>query len=495
MALLHFLFTFHHLLSTIMKRAELVLNIISVPLDALMLLLAAWASYESRYQFTSWSWVGPVKYDLALPSFLVTAVTVIPVLLLLFVFVGLYNIRGARRLPWQLGRIFTGVSVGLFLVMFLFFFKQQLFPSRFIILAAWGFAIVFVFAGRALEQLVQQWLFRAGKGLHHVVVVNGTNTDSQMIQDSLRNPRWGMKVVKELDYSDKVIEQLEGLYGTKKVDEIIQANPTLTDADNLKLLEFARGKGMAFSYVPNVFDVQRNVREVFDYNGVPLISIKNTPLDGWGRVAKRIVDIVGSSVALLLLSPVYLILFIAVRAGSPGPAIYPQIRGGKDKDFWFYKFRSMYTHMSDGLGGKEADEWRAAMWKQNDRGGSDSPFLKIKNDPRVTPVGKFIRKTKLDEIPQFWNVFRGDMSLVGPRAHMLEEVERYRSRYRRMFSIKPGIFGVSQIAQMSWPDLPFDEEIRLNTYYIENWSLWMDISVLFKSAYQIVFGAKPKENY
>jgi hypothetical protein len=117
-----------------MKRAELVFNIISVPLDALMLLLAAWASYESRYKFTSWSWVGPVKYDLALQSFLVTAATVIPVLLLLFVSVGLYNIRGARRLSWQLGRIFLGVSVGLFFVMALFFFKPQLFPSRFIIL-------------------------------------------------------------------------------------------------------------------------------------------------------------------------------------------------------------------------------------------------------------------------------------------------------------------------------------------------------------------------
>ena len=147
------------------------------------------------------------------------------------------------------------------------------------------------------------------------------------------------------------------------------------------------------------------------------------------------------------------------------------------------------------VGGEEAEKFREQLWEKNDRGGKDAPFLKIKDDPRVTRVGRILRKTKLDELPQFWNVFRGDMSLVGPRAHVLDEVARYRSRYRRMFSIKPGIFGVSQIAQMAWPDLPFDEEIRLNTYYIENWTLWMDISVLFKSAYQIVFGAKPKENY
>lgn len=476
-----------------MKRSELLFNIFSLPLDAVMLLMAAWAAFSSRVHFTDL--VGPVQYELVLSDFLLTAVSLIPVLLLMFAVLGLYNIRGVRKFDWQLGRIVTGISLGLFLVMVLFFFNTQLFPSRFIILASWGYAIAFVVFGRVLLQVVQQFLFRAGKGLHYVVIVNGTHTDSQIIQDSLKNPKWGLKVVKELSFSEATLSELEALYDAHRLDEIMQANPTLTDQQNLQLLEFARSKGLAYSYVPNVFDVQRNVREVFDYHGVPLISIKNTPLDGWGKVAKRIMDIVLSGAAMLVLSPVYLTLFIAVRVGSPGPAIYPQIRGGKDKDFWFYKFRSMYTHMSDGLGGEEADKIRAELWKKNDRGGEESPFLKIKNDPRITPVGRFIRKTKLDEIPQFWNVFRGDMSLVGPRAHMLEEVERYRSKYRRMFSIKPGIFGVSQIAQMSWPDLPFEEEIRLNTYYIENWSLWLDVKTLFKSAYLIFFGKKPKEDY
>ena len=110
-------------------------------------------------------------------------------------------------------------------------------------------------------------------------------------------------------------------------------------------------------------------------------------------------------------------------------------------------------------------------------------------------VGRFLRRSKLDEIPQFWNVFRGDMSMVGPRAHVLDEVERYRSRYRRMFSIKPGIFGLSQIAQVSWPDLTFEEEIKLNTFYIENWSLWLDIKILAKSFWLLFFAKKPKEDY
>jgi FlaA1/EpsC-like NDP-sugar epimerase len=137
-----------------MKKSELIFNTLSLPLDAGMLLLAAYTAYESRYYFTSW--VGPVRYDLALHNFILTALAVTPVLLFIFACFGLYNIRGARKMSVQGFKVFASVSLGLFLVMILFFFDQQLFPSRFIILAAWGYAIAFVFVGRALEQLVQQ---------------------------------------------------------------------------------------------------------------------------------------------------------------------------------------------------------------------------------------------------------------------------------------------------------------------------------------------------
>jgi lipopolysaccharide/colanic/teichoic acid biosynthesis glycosyltransferase len=204
-----------------------------------------------------------------------------------------------------------------------------------------------------------------------------------------------------------------------------------------------------------------------------------------------------SSICLVLTSPVFLIIWIAIKLDSPGKAIYLAKRGGRGTDFEFYKFRSMYSHLSvgDSYGGQTAEEIRKNLWQKNNRGGLEGPFLKIKDDPRVTKVGRFLRKTKLDEIPQFWNVLKGDMSMVGPRAHVLDEVQKYRDRYQRMFSIKPGIFGTSQIAQMSWEDLPFEEEIKLNTFYIENWSLWLDIKILAKSFWLLFFEVKQKDNY
>lgn len=475
-----------------MKRAELIFNMISLPLDGVMLFLAGLVSFYIRVNA---SFVGPIIYKLDLSDFLVLAAKIIPILLVFFVFAGLYNLRGNRKITKDFMKIFMAVSVGLFFVIVLFFFNQSIFPSRFIILSSWGLSIVFVFVGRLILRVIQVLMFANGYGLHKLVLINGNGTESKFIQRILLDSRYGYKIVKKVSYGEGTISELDELFSEEKFDEIIQINPSLPESANLRLLDFAKNKGLLFSFVPNLFEVQRNVVEIQDFKGIPVINIKNTPLDGWGKVVKRMVDLTVSAMAMIILSPVYLLIFFAVKIDSKGPAIYPALRGGCGKDFWFYKFRSMQAHLSPGLGGEEAEKFRQQLWEKNDRGGKDAPFLKVKNDPRVTRVGRIIRKTKLDEIPQFWNVFKGDMSLVGPRAHVLDEVDRYRNKYQRMFSIKPGIFGVSQIAQISWPDLPFDEEIRLNTYYIENWSLWLDMKVLIQSFYYLFLAKKPKENY
>jgi exopolysaccharide biosynthesis polyprenyl glycosylphosphotransferase len=478
-----------------MKKSELYFNLASVPVDGIMLLLAGIAAFYLRQEQSIIA--KPIIYDLRIAEFVHLSYKIIPILLIIFAMLGLYNLRGTRKLLHEFGKVVIGTSLALLIVMLLFFFDQTLFPSRFIILATWGLGILLVMFGRLILKTIQMVQFKRGNGLHKLVIVNGNGSNAALIENVYRNKKYGYKVIAEMEYDDAIFDHLEKLYEDGQVDEVLQANPTLGDDVNLKLVQFARNKGLEFSFVPNLFEVQRNAIETYNVSGVPVISLKNTPLDGWGKVAKRILDIVASFICLILTAPVFLIIYAAIKIDSPGKVIYSALRGGNGKDFLFYKFRSMYSHLSvgDGYGGEEAEKVRQELWKKNDRGGADGPFLKIKHDPRVTRVGRFLRKTKLDEIPQFWNVLKGDMSMVGPRAHVLDEVDRYRNRYGRMFSIKPGIFGISQIAQVSWPDLPFEEEIKLNTYYIENWSLWLDIKILAKSFYLLFISKKPKEDY
>jgi exopolysaccharide biosynthesis polyprenyl glycosylphosphotransferase len=421
---------------------------------------------------------------------------VIPVLIIIFALFGLYNLRGTRKFWQEFSKIVVGESLGLLFVILLFFFNQSIFPSRFIILATWGTGIILVFLGRAVLRQIQKMLFSQNIGLHKLVIVSGAQS-VPVIEQVYKNKRYGYEVAAELEYRADIFTRLEKMLGENRVDEILQADSSLDDEANLKLVQFARNNGLSFSFVPNLFEVQRNAVEMSELKGIPVIALKNTPLDGWGRVVKRLADIVLSSICLILTSPFFLLIAIVIKIDSKGKIIYSAKRGGKGKDFTFYKFRTMFSHLSvgDEYGGFEAEKVRNELWKKNDRGGADGPLLKIKHDPRVTPVGRFLRKTKLDEIPQFWNVLIGDMSMVGPRAHVLDEVGRYRNRYRRMFSIKPGVFGMAQIAQVSWPDLPFEEEISLNTYYIENWSVWLDVKILAKSFWLICFGAKSKEDY
>lgn len=253
---------------------------------------------------------------------------------------------------------------------------------------------------------------------------------------------------------------------------------------------------MQFSFVPNLFEVQRNVIELNNLKGVPVISLKNTPLDGWGKAMKRSLDIIVSSICLVITSPLFLILAIAIKLDSKGPVIYKAERCGRGKNFQFYKLRSMYAHLSVGekYGKDEAKKILEELIQVNSENRS-GPLWKIKDDPRVTKVGKFIRRTKLDEIPQFYNVLKGDMSMVGPRPHVPEQVDQYKATNGRVLSIKPGIFGFTQIAQSNWPTLPFEEEIRLDTYYIENWSIWMDLGILIKSFLLLFWDKKSKDNY
>ena len=222
---------------------------------------------------------------------------------------------------------------------------------------------------------------------------------------------------------------------------------------------------------------------------MPVIRLRATPLDGWGKVVKRITDIIVSLVGLVAFSPIFLLISFAIRINSRGPIFFHQLRGSSFHSFQFYKFRSMHAELSEGT--PQGDRIRRQLELQNTRHG---PYVKIKNDPRVTAVGRFLRRTKLDELPQLWHILRGQMSLVGPRVHMIKEVQKFENDYKKIFVIKPGATGLAQINQFYNPELPFEEEIKLDLFYIENWSMWLDVYIIFKTLFLLVTKS-PNEDY
>jgi exopolysaccharide biosynthesis polyprenyl glycosylphosphotransferase len=205
-----------------------------------------------------------------------------------------------------------------------------------------------------------------------------------------------------------------------------------------------------------------------DIAGIPLIDVVESPLQGLNFLLKRFLDVVFALLALLVLSPLFILVSLAIRLDSTGPIIIAQERVGRDgRSFPFYKFRSMH---------QDAEKQHATMQQQY---GSDGRIFKHKQDPRRTRVGRFIRRLSIDELPQLFNVLRGEMSLVGPRPALPNEVTRYESWHHKRFDAVPGMTGLWQVSGRS--DLNFDEMVLMDIYYIDNWSLTLDLKILLRT--------------
>ncbi|MCS6982742.1 MAG: sugar transferase [Candidatus Absconditabacterales bacterium] len=246
-------------------------------------------------------------------------------------------------------------------------------------------------------------------------------------------------------------------------------------------LNRGRGTMMSFYHIPSTVFLS-DCRVIPSYFlGLPVQKYQLTKIEGWSLIMKRIIDIVGALLGLLLLSPLLLIVAIIIKCTSPGPILYRQTRIGLGgKPFQFVKFRSMYYDdcVGDAYGGSAAWQKRQSLINsaKNVRPGI---LQKIADDPRVTPIGKWIRKLSIDELPSLRCVLRGDMSLIGPRPHMPHEVARYEEWQKKLFTVKPGITGYAQIHGRDTQD--FAIEARYDIWYITNRSLWLDIVILMKT--------------
>lgn len=472
-----------------MKRSELLFNLISIFVDFAMIIFAGIAAFYLRVRLEE---LRPILFALSIGSYVKVLFLITPVIIFLLALAGLYNLKGTRRISSELLKIILVISSGLLVVVVLFFFNQSVFPSRLIILLTWILTIVFISFGRIILRLIQIRLLRKGVGLHRLAVITPDGKTDELVREISSRPELGFKIVGELDTSlsaDQLVEQLREIRAERGIDELLQADPLLDQEIGGKILRFCRDYGIRFNFVPNLFETSTTNIAVETISGIPIITLKGTPLEGWGRVLKRTLDVLLAFTALVLLSPILLLIAVVIKLTSKGPVFFHQLRAAGLSQFECYKFRTMYFEMSEGTA--SGDKLREELELQNARQG---PFVKIKNDPRVMPFGRVLRKTKLDELPQLWHILRGQMSLVGPRVHMVKEVMKFQDDYKKIFTIKPGATGLTQISQAVNPELSFDEEIRLDTFYIENWSLWLDIYIIFKTIL-ILLGKRPKVDY
>jgi exopolysaccharide biosynthesis polyprenyl glycosylphosphotransferase len=407
---------------------------------------------------------------------------------IVFVFFGLYRSWHAASRTDEFVAIFKTISIGCLLLFFIVFIDDTNVEvrggARTLMLAYWGITLVTVGAGRVFYRSTRKRLLLQGIGLRNAVIV-GWNAKGKTLHDLLlQHPALGYRVVGFVKVDKRksssnhhginVLGNLDALHQIVDQYAVKDVMIALETSDHDKLLDIisrVNGQDVSLKIQPDMYDIISGQARTNQLYGIPLIEIMPRIMQPWEESAKRVVDIVVSLLVLIVSAPLWMVIGIGIKLDSPGPIVYSQERVGKgEKLFKMRKFRSMRA----------------------DAESSSGPVWAPKNDTRVTSFGKFLRKTRLDEIPQFVNVLDGDMSLVGPRPErpfFVEKLSKEIPLYKRRLTVRPGITGWAQIKQGY--DTSIDDvrsKVRYDLFYIENMSFRMDIKILLTTLYVMVAG-------
>lgn len=458
-----------------MKRSEVLFGLLRLPLDILGVVAALLLSYILRTQNIDLvPWTQLLEPAQTLPSqveyFDTFVVPGIGIFIVVAMLMGLYALRSTRSAWNEIGRVCFAAFLWLIVVIaWYFLLKKELFYSRILLLHSTVFIALFVVAARTCVVLMQRMCLRWGLGTRSILSIGkqAVPKSVQHVLDSdVRYAYLGhVKTFKQLQESDL----------KHAVDLVLQTDASPNSDDTLELINHCRSQHIDYAFLPPVFADVPHLLVVEKIGLTPLMRFQPTPLDGWGRVGKRLFDVVCSCLLIMLLSPLLLLVAIAVFVEGGLPIFYLSRRIGQKGQGTIpvIKFRSMV---------KDADAQKGKFTSRNLR--KDGPLFKLKNDPRVTSLGRFLRRWDLDELPQLFNVLLGHMSLVGPRPHLPEEVKKYTQAQRRVFAVKPGITGLAQISGRS--DLKFEDEVVLDLRYIEDWSPLLDLWILWRTIFAVL---------
>jgi exopolysaccharide biosynthesis polyprenyl glycosylphosphotransferase len=351
------------------------------------------------------------------------------------------------------------------------------FSSYFIFYGSWVFGTIYIGALRALHLRVTGWLLEQAGYTRRALLV-GSGKHIEAVADALAGrsrtrvdlvgyisltpqPQNGLRSLGQL-------AQLPDILARERVQEVIIADPDFPQAQAVELVDLCHQRGVTVHVAPSTMEILINRAEFVPGQSVPLFTLRPPVFEGIDFALKRTFDLVLSTIGLIVLTPVLLAIALAIKLSSRGPVIYRSMRPGMaGKPFYCFKFRTMREH---------ADQIQADLEPMNESSGA---LFKIRDDPRLTRVGRFLRRFSLDELPQLVNVVRGEMSLVGPRPLPMRDFERLEEWHKKRYHVLPGITGLWQVSGRS--ELDFDDLVRLDFLYLERWSIFLDLSILLKT--------------
>jgi len=471
----------------------LVIQIASVFGDVASIVAAFWLAYQLRYRLEFGGEVNPAAWQ-SWTTFAPPAFAASLLLLIIFPMRGIYQIRRKQSLVDVLPKLIGGLSTvvaGVILLAFFFRFA----PSRLIFLYVWSFGLTFMVAHRFAWALVRRWLWRHGIGVDRVLIVGDGESGRRIMQSMLTNADLGYRLIGyagDPTGGDRInvatergiltcprlgaVSEVGELVRRHRVDEVVVLGNGQGGASAAAILEQCRDAVVQFRVVPDLLQISLDRVDFAEIGGVPTIGVRDASIRGWNAVMKRTIDILFSATVLGVCFIPGLIIALLIKRDSPGPVFFTQTRIGKyGHPFTMIKFRCMVTN---------ADQ----LWEEMARAteGRDRRLFKDPDDPRITRVGRTLRRFSLDELPQFINVLRGEMSVIGPRPPLPREVAEYDEWHLQRLLLQPGLTGLWQINGRS--DLSFDEMVRLDLYYAENWSPWLDTKILLRTIPAVLLG-------
>ena len=476
------------------RRNSKLYSLILMLVDALVLIAAFVLAYVARVQYDP----RPLLHNIYAYDYLFAFLLIIPAWIAVFGLIGLYQPGTYNRRLAEWSKIAIGSFLGILLIIgFEYVSDKNLFPARLVAAYALAASFLLIVLEREVLRFIRNISFRFGRGVKRVLLIGSSGATSDIAFSLADTRRSGYEVVaiagpkRILPDSSTALHFSSPELALKQIRElgvsaIIQTDLYENPDRNQKILSATQTHHIDYSFIPGESEFYSGKNTVDVFLGYPMITVYQTPLVGWGAIVKRIFDFVFSLLLIIVLSPFLFVIYVVKKLVDRGPAFYISKRLSRfSEPIGMIKFRSMGAQ----YGSKDAAEEFKAMGR-DDLVKEYEQNRKVENDPRITPFGAWLRKTSIDELPQVFNVFLGNISLVGPRPILPQEVKLARGRTALLHSVKSGMTGLWQVSGRS--TLSFEDRIELELFYAQNWTFWLDIKILFKTFWIVVRGRGAK---